>query len=512
MIDVWALGFGAAMQPHVLLGILIGVVAGIIVGLIPGFTIVMGVVLVLPFTFAMDALQGIATMIGVAVGGSSGGLIAACLMGIPGTPSSMATTFDGYPMAQKGEPGRALGLGTIASFFGGAFGFLVLATATAPLAEFGLSFGPWEFFSLIAFALTIIASLSGTSLTKGLISGLMGMFMATVGLDPMLGIERYTFNWSELAPGFAFLTVLIGLFAWSQLMKDVERREAPDFDARARTPNVNIPYRRVFSDLWNSKVAILVASVVGAGVGIIPAAGGSVANILAYDQVRRASKHKSQFGKGFREGIIASEAGNNATFAGALVPLLALGIPGDAVAAVMIGALLIHGLTPGPLLMVMQPALAYGAISAFLIGTVMMVLIQTQGMRIFARLTLVPYHILVPGILVLTATGSFVLNNRIFDIWVLFFFGLIGYFMSKNGFELAPFVLGFILEPIAEINIKRALQTDPNLMLFITRPISALFLFFAFLSVVYYFWGRQQAQKPHPPDQAMVEEGRGTTP
>lgn len=501
MFEAWMIGLGAALQPHVLVATLIGVVAGIIVGLIPGFTIVMGVVLVLPFTFAMDALQGIATMIGVAVGGSSGGLISACLLGIPGTPSSVATTFDGYPMAQKGEPGRALGIGTIASFFGSAIGFVILATATPPLAEFGLQFGPWEFFSLIAFALTIIASLSGTSLTKGLIAGLMGMFMATVGLDPMLGIERYTFNWVELQPGFAFLTVLIGLFAWSQLMKDVERRESPTYDHRA-APNVNIPYGRVFRDMWNSKIAILVASLVGAGVGIIPAAGGSVANILAYDQVRRTSRHPNQFGKGFHEGIVASEAGNNATFAGALVPMLALGIPGDAVAAVMIGALLIHGLTPGPLLMTTQPLLAYGAISTFLIGAFMMVIIQTQGMRLFARLTLVPYHVLVPGILVLTAIGAYVLNNRIFDIWVLFFFGLVGYFMAKNHFELAPFVLGFILEPIAEINIKRALQTDGNLLLFLTRPISALFLVMAFLSVVYYFWSTSRdaarARSAHP--------------
>jgi putative tricarboxylic transport membrane protein len=508
MLNALIAGFGAALDPSIVLATLIGVVAGIVVGLIPGFTIVMGVILVLPFTFGMSALQGIATMVGVAVGGSSGGLISACLLGIPGTPSAMATTFDGYPMAKKGEPGRALGLGTWASFFGSALGWVILATATPPLAEFGLKFGPWEFFSLIAFALTIIASLSGASLVKGLVAGLLGMLLATVGMDPMLGIARFTLGMPDLEAGFEFLSVLIGLFAFSQLLKDLEMRQSLERSTAPRTPNVSIPTRRVLRDIANTKLGLLVATLVGAGIGIIPAAGGSIANVLAYDEVRRVSKHKEKFGTGFHEGIIASEAGNNATIAGALVPALALGIPGDAVTAVMLGALLIHGLTPGPMLMTSQPVLAYGTIGSFLIATVLMLLIQSNGMRLFSRLTLVPYHVLVPGILVLCAMGTYVLNNRIYDIWVLFGFGLLGYFFVKHGFELAPFVLGFLLEPIAEINIKRALQTSSDLSLFVTRPISALFLLLALASVLYYFYvGWKRARQPSHP---RTEAGEAT--
>lgn len=501
MYDALITGFAAAFQPSIMVLTLAGVIAGIVVGLIPGFTITMGVVLVLPFTFGMSPLEGVATMMGVAVGGASGGLISACLIGIPGTPSAVATTFDGFPMARKGEPGRALGLGTWASLFGGMIGWVILATATPPLAEFGLQFGPWEFFSLIAFALTIIASLSGTSLTKGLISGLVGMFLATVGLDPMLGIERYTFGWVELQPGFAFLTVLIGVFAFSQLMSDLERRQRQvGHEEVVEAKNVRIPTLQVLRDIWNSKVVLIWSSLVGAFIGIVPAAGGSIANVLAYDQAKKVSRNSARFGTGYHEGIVASEAGNNSVFAGALVPMLALGIPGDAVAAVMIGALLIHGLNPGPLLMTTQPVLAYGAISAYLVATILTLVIQLWGMRLFVRLTLVPYHILVPGILVLTALGSYVLNNRIFDIWVLYLFGLIGYFLVKQGFELPPFILGFLLEPIAEVNIKRALQTSDNLMLFVTRPISALFLLMAALSVAYYFWVGTRRRPTTPPE------------
>ena len=488
--DALLAGLGAFLQPNVFLSTLVGVVAGIIVGLIPGFTITMGVILVLPFTFGMTPLQGIATMMGVAVGGASGGLISACLIGIPGTPSALATTFDGFPMARKGEPGRALGLGTWASLFGGIIGWVILAVATPPLAEFGLKFGPWELFALVAFSITMIASLSGESLTKGLIAGILGMLLATVGTDPILGIARFTLDNSDIEAGFDFLPVLIGLFAFSQLMTDLERK--PGEERREVVPlvNIKIPHLQVLRDIWNSKVVLLWSSLVGAWIGVVPAAGGSIANVLAYDQAKKVSRHSEKFGTGHYEGVIASEAGNNSVGAGDLVPMLALGIPGDAVTAVMLGALLIHGVQPGPLLMTdpRTTQLAYGVIAGYLIATVLTLVVQFWGMRLFVRLVFVPYHVLVPGILVLSALGALVLNNRAFDILVLLGFGLLGYFMVKHEFPLASFVLGFLLGPLAEINVKRALQTSPDLSLFLTRPISALLLAFAAASVAYYFW------------------------
>ncbi|MHB1159558.1 MAG: tripartite tricarboxylate transporter permease [Chloroflexota bacterium] len=498
MLDYLLMGFQAALEPGMLMFTALGVLAGIIIGLIPGLTITMGVILVLPFTYGMEPAEGLSTMMGVWVGGASGGLISSCLLGIPGKPSAVATTFDGFPMARKGEPGRALGLGTWASLFGGIVGWVFLATLTPLLADIGLKFGPWEFFSLIAFSLTIIASLSGESLTKGLIAGLLGMLLATVGMDPMLAIPRFTLGFPDFEAGFDFLTVLIGLFAFSQLMTDLEGMRSPERVDRVEAPNIRIPTLQVLKDIWNTKVPMIWASLVGLWIGIVPAAGGAVANVLAYDQAKKVSRRPEKFGTGYHEGIIASEAGNNAVSAGDLVPTLALGIPGDAVTAVMLGALLIHGLNPGPLLMSTQPKLAYGLICAYLIATVLTLVIQLGLMRVLVRLVLVPKDVLVPGILVMSALGAFVLNNRIFDIWVLFGFGLIGYFLVKHDFDLPPFVLGFLLEPIAEINVKRALQTNADLSLFLTRPASGFFLALAVVSVAYYFylgWRRTRAPR-----------------
>ncbi|HEX9014996.1 MAG TPA: tripartite tricarboxylate transporter permease [Chloroflexota bacterium] len=507
MFDYLALGFQTAFEPGMLLYTTLGVLAGIIIGLIPGLTITMGVILVLPFTYGMQPAEGLTTMMGVWVGGASGGLISSCLLGIPGKPSAVATTFDGFPMARNGEPGRALGLGTWASLFGGIFGWFFLATLTPILADIGLKFGPWEFFALIAFSITIIASLSGESLVKGLISGLLGMLLATVGLDPMLSIPRFTFGMPDLYPGFDFLTVLIGLFAFSQLLTDLEKTRNPEQVERIENPDTRIPTIRVLKDIWNNKVGMIWASLVGLWIGIVPAAGGAVANVLAYDQAKKVSKHPEKFGTGYHEGIIASEAGNNSVSAGDLVPTLALGIPGDAVTAVMLGALLIHGLNPGPLLMSTQPRLAYGLICAYLIATVLTLVIQLGLMRVLVKLVMLPKDVLMPGILVMCALGAFVLNNRIFDIWGLFGFGLIGYFLVKHDFDLPPFVLGFLLEPIAEINLKRALQTNSDLSQFLTRPMSGVFILLAVLSVVYYFYvgwkhTRQEAAAPTPSQSA----------
>lgn len=497
MLDYLILGFQTALEPGMLMYTALGVLAGIIIGLIPGLTITMGVILVLPFTYGMQPAEGLTTMMGVWVGGASGGLISSCLLGIPGKPSAVATTFDGFPMARNGEPGRALGLGTWASLFGGIIGWFFLATLTPLLADVGLKFGPWEFFALIAFSLTIIASLSGESLVKGLIAGLLGMLLATVGSDPMLAVPRFTFANVDFESGFDFLTVLIGLFAFSQLMSDLEKQHSPEYVERIENPDTRIPTVQVLKDIWNNKVGMVWASLVGLWIGIVPAAGGAVANVLAYDQAKKVSKHPEKFGTGYYEGIIASEAGNNSVSAGDLVPTMALGIPGDAVTAVMLGALLIHGLNPGPMLMSTQPKLAYGLICAYLIATVLTLVIQLGLMRILVKLILIPKDLLLPGIFVMSALGAYVLNNRVFDIWVLFGFGLIGYFLVKHDFDLPPFVLGFLLEPIAEVNLKRALQTSSDWTLFFTRPGSGLFILLAVLSIAYYFYvGWKRTRKP----------------
>ena len=356
----------AVLQPYTLVLMVLGVAAGLIAGAIPGFTITMAVVLTLPFTFGMDAVQGLATMIGVFVGGLSGGLMSGVLTGIPGTPSSVATTFDGFPMARGGRPGLALGLGVWSSFCGGIISAVFLMLLAPQLAKIGLEFGPWDYFSLVLFALTIVASLAGEHLIKGIIAGLLGLLIACVGEDEMSGVARFTFDYDPLDQGFDFLPVLVGLFAFSQLLSDVR-----DTD-KARRPmvadtglKVNIEHLAAIKAIIQRWTTLLRSSLTGVFVGILPGAGGTIANILAYDQAKKASKHPEKFGTGVPEGIIAPESSNNAVEGGALITMMALGIPGDIVTAVMLGALLIHNIAPSPTFIMTEPVLAYSIMVSF---------------------------------------------------------------------------------------------------------------------------------------------------
>jgi putative tricarboxylic transport membrane protein len=483
MMENVLMSFEAILNVQTLVIILIGVTAGIIAGSIPGFTITMGVALTLPFSFGMDPVNGIALMMGVQVGGSSGGLITACLLGIPGTPSSVATTFDGHPMVQNGQPGRALAIGLWASFFGSIISGAILIFMAPMLAEWAVKFGPWELFALMLFGLSAIASLGDGSLIKGLISGTLGLMFALVGMDPVMATPRLTFGFDQLQAGFNFLPVLIGLFAFSQLLGDI-KKPPQSFQIDKQT-NVSYPLKKVIGDFSKSIGNVVRSSLVGTFVGILPAAGGSIANILSYDVAKKLSKFPAKFGKGIKEGIIASESANNSSVGGALVPMLAFGIPGDAVTAMMLGALLIHGIQPGPLLMQNEPILAYGVFISFFLAAIFMLIVQSYGIKLFLKINQIPQHYLIPGILLLCALGSFAVNNRIFDIWVLLLFGVIGYWMKINAFPLPPFILGIILGPMVETNLRQAISIDPNLLLFITRPISGVLVGLAVVSMIY---------------------------
>jgi putative tricarboxylic transport membrane protein len=484
MLEFFSLGFSQIFQPYPLLLLFLGTVGGIIVGCLPGFTITMGAALVLPLTFGMSSIEGLSAMIGVLVGGLAGGQITGILLGIPGTPSSVATVFDGHPMATAGEPGRALALGTWSSFWGGLIGALALMFFTPPLADMAMKFGPWEFFALVTFGLTIIASLSSSSMLKGAISGILGLIAASFGTDPMTGIPRFNFGLHGLTGGFSFLPVLIGLFAFSQLMKNLEGNGSSS-QALISDADLKFSSKSVMKEIFKQPFNLLRSSLIGVFVGALPGAGASIANILAYDQAKRASKRSKEFGSGIPDGIIASEAANNGTGGGGLTPTMALGVPGDAVTAIMMGALILHGIQPGPLLIIEFPDLVYGVFVAFFVAHFFMLGVQLYGIRIFVRLTKIPLYLLIPSIFVLCSVGSFSIQNRFFDIWVLFIFGLLGYIMSKMKIPLAPMILGVILGPMAETNFRRALMTDPDLTLFVTRPISLLFILMAIVSLIY---------------------------
>jgi putative tricarboxylic transport membrane protein len=465
---------------------LVGVAGGLIAGAIPGFTIAMAVVLTLPFTFGMPATMGLATMVSVLVGGLSGGLMAGILTGIPGTPSSVATTFDGFPMARNGEPGLALGIGVWSSFSGGIISAILLMTLAPQLARVGLEFNPWDYFMLVMFALTITASLSGKNMIKGLIAGAVGLLVRTVGEDEAAGMARFDFGIDSLLSGFDFIAVLIGLFAFSQLLNDVrDPKDARRALTERGAVDVKIEHGRAIGVLIKHFTVVVRSSLIGVFTGILPGAGGSIANILAYDQAKKASKHPEKFGTGTPEGIIAPESSNNAVEGGALMILMALGIPGDVTAAVMLGALLIHDIIPSPTFITEEPVLAYSIFIAFFGATFMMIGMQSFMLRVFVLVTKVRMYVLASVILGFCGIGVFALQNVTFDLWTLLWFGILGFVMRHYGFPLAPMILGVVLGNIAELNLARALAITTDLSPFVTRPWSLFFLIIAVFSAMF---------------------------
>ncbi|KPQ24317.1 MAG: putative tricarboxylic transport membrane protein [Halomonas sp. HL-48] len=471
-------------SPSVLGLILIGVLFGIIGGSIPGFTVTMAILVVFPFTFAMDPVSGVSLMVGVFVGGYSGGIVSGVMLGIPGTPSSITTVYDGYPMAQKGEPGRALGIGVAASFLGTLISVAVLVFFGPLIASFSMNFRPWEITALIVFALTLVAGLSNGALLKGLLAAALGLLITTVGYDRNSNL-RFDFGLPALGSGFEILPVMIGIFAFSQLLGNIEKIKDEGHDAKKVDTNVTIPYGQIIKDMAGQKLNTLRSSLIGSLVGALPGTGGTVANFLSYDQAKKFSRHPEEFGTGTPSGIVASEASNSAVAGGAFVPTLALGIPGDLPMAIMMGVLILHGITPGPMMFEQNPVLVGAIYASLLIGAVVMVLCNLLLVRWFAKISLIPQQILVPVVLMLCAIGAYALNNNLFDIWVLFIFGVIGYLLWKAEVPLTPLILGVVLGENLERQLFRALELNDNWLTFLTRPLSALFLALAIASILF---------------------------
>lgn len=477
--------------------IVLGVLFGIVGGSIPGFTVTMAILVVFPFTFAMDPVSGVSLMVGVFVGGYSGGIVSGVMLGIPGTPSSITTVYDGYPMAQKGEPGRALGIGVMASFLGTIISVAVLVFFGPLIASFSMNFRPWEITALILFALTLVAGLSNGALLKGLLAAALGLLITTVGYDRNSNL-RFDFDLPALSSGFEMLPVMIGVFAFSQLLGNIEKmRDGPDGGKGVDT-NVAIPYRQIMKDMAGQKLNTLRSSLIGSLIGALPGTGGTVANFVSYDQAKKFSRHPETFGTGTPNGIVASEASNSAVAGGAFVPTLALGIPGDLPMAIMMGVLILHGITPGPMMFEQNPVLVGAIYASLLIGAVVMVLCNLLLVRWFAKISLIPQQILVPVVLMLCAIGAYALNNNLFDIWVLFIFGIVGYLLWKAGVPLTPLILGVVLGNNLERQLFRALELDPNWLTFLTRPLSALFLVLAVASVVFSLYQDRKLKRLNP--------------
>lgn len=470
----------AVFSPQCLWAIFVGVFGGTVIGALPGLTATMGVALLIPVTFGMPPVLGLNMLIGIYIGGIYGGCISSILVKTPGTPASAATVLDGYPLAQKGQAKKALGMATLASGIGGLFSCVVLAFAAPMLASIALKFGPTEYFSLAAFGLAIIASLS-SDILKGLMVGCLGMLVSTIGSDPIGGVLRFTFGATGFSDGIAFIPALIGLFAISEVMVQIERI----FEKNEVTVTLSgsIPNLKEMLSCWKT---LLRGSIIGTFIGIVPGTGSGTASWIAYSEAKRTSKTPELYGTGMLDGVAATESANNAVCGGALVPLLALGIPGDSVTAVLVGGLMIQGLAPGPMLFVERPDVIIGIFTGSFVANIFMVIIGLAGIRLFAQVLNIPKKLLIMAIVMFCVLGSYAINMNVTDLFTMLVFGVVGYFLQKYNFSLAAVCISLILGPIAEENLRLAyIANQGDLTVFLTRPISAVFVF---LTVFSLFW------------------------
>jgi len=482
MIENIALGLTAALTPWNLLAAVASTMAGIIVGALPGLTATMGVALLVPVTFSMEPVTGLIMLSGIYCGGIYGGSITGILLHTPGTPAAIMTMLDGHKMTQKGMAKQALSTAVLASFCGGMMSSVALLFLSPPLAAFALRFGPPEYFCLALFGMTIISSLTTGSVVKGLIVGFFGVFLSTIGLDPSLGLPRYTFDVPDLMSGLDLVSALIGLFSIPEALSLITKRMSAE---ESLIGEIKGSMFLKLSEYWRLATNFIKSSIIGVVIGIIPAAGPVIAPFISYREAQRSSKIPEKFGTGIPDGIVASEASNNGVTGGSLVPLVTLGIPGDAPAAIYLGALTIHGLQPGPLLFQKSPQVVYGLFVGFFVVQFAMLALGLWGSRLFAQVVRLPKTIIVTFIFFFSIIGSLAMNGNVFDVWVMLSFAVLGYFMKRYGFPAAPIVLGLILGPMLEDNLVASMAMScNNPIIFVTRPLSLIILCLAALSLV----------------------------
>ncbi|MFQ3787788.1 tripartite tricarboxylate transporter permease [Halomonas sp. A29] len=469
MLELLLQGFASLLDPLLLLMLVASVAIGIMVGALPGISPSLGVAIASPLTFVLDPFTGISCLIGIYVGAIYGGAIPATVIGIPGSATAVTTVLDGYAMGRKGKAGLALGLSTISSCVGGILASIVLILLAYPISQFALSLGPREYCAIAVLALTAVASLSGDSFLKGSLACLIGLFLATIGLDAIHGQPRFTMGSPYLMGGVPFIAVIIGLFAIPEIMQRFEKisqRSQPTMQVSKVLPDWPLMRRLIPTQVRSSAIGVVV--------GAVPGAGGDVASIISYSQGRNLSKNRDRYGTGEPEGIVCSEAANSASAVGALIPLLTLGLPGGAVTAVIIGSFMIHGLQPGPLLMQDHAPLVYQFFATTVLVNVMLLLVGLPGAKLFSRALQVKEYILLPIILLICIIGAYALRNNAFDILVMLGIGVFGYCMAKAGIPRPPVIIGMILGPMIENEVARGLLvTRGNPWDFIT-PVSAV--------------------------------------
>ncbi|MBQ9342858.1 MAG: tripartite tricarboxylate transporter permease [Clostridia bacterium] len=484
------MGFSTVANIQSLLWILIGVCVGILGGAIPGISPSMAVALLLPMTYALSPTIALIMLMGIYIGANYGGSITAVAINTPGTPSATVTAFDGYPLLKKGRAGEAMGVSLWASVFGGVISIFILMFFSVPLSKAALKFWPSEYFALCVMGLTTVATLGGKNWQKALVTCLFGLLLNTMGLDPTYGIKRFTFGVTKLFDGFEMVPVLIGLFALGEVLNNLEH-----YDPNKKMKREEVDYTMPgFSYYWKLKWSIVRSGLVGCIIGIFPGAGGTIASFLAYDVEKRFSKHPEEFGNGAPAGVAAAEASNSGSVGGAMVPMLTLGIPGSSTAAVLLSALMIHNLNPGPQLFTEQPQLVYGLFASMFVANVMMALVGVFGAKLWVRVGYIKKTILYPLIFAFAILGSFSIKKSMFDVGTCLAFGIIGWIFKKYDFPASPIVLGLVLGKLIEENfVQTMMVTGP--IGFVTRPMTVILFVISIAAIAYPIIQESRAKK-----------------
>jgi putative tricarboxylic transport membrane protein len=494
--EFFTAAFFLLLTPQYLGFMLFGTAMGIIFGAIPGLNASIGITLMLPFTYRLTPELGIALLMGIYVGGISGGFIAATLIGIPGTNSSIATCYDAYPLSQRGETTRALGTGMTASFIGTFFSVLLAIVLCNFIARIAVMLGPWEYFSLCTCAISLVIALSDQSLLKGFAGAFIGLLIGCIGVSPIDASFRFTFGSKNLIGGIDLVGMMLGLFAIKLIAANFAKNTQKMPDAGpVKMKGFGIPLSDAKKNLWN----IIRSFFIGLWIGFLPGLGGNVSNLVAYGQAKNSSKYPEKFGTGIVDGIWAPETANNATIGGALIPMLSLGIPGDALTALLLGALMVHGIDAGPLLIKTKPLLVYTVFVGALLASIYTLIMQMFSMRIFPKILRAPYHYLYATIIFVCFTGAYSATYTMFNCYAVVAFGLLSLFLSSLGIPIAPLTLGFIIGPLIETNLRKGLTySQDGFLTFLTRPVSGIILLFAVLTIIYglFFKGRKQKKTP----------------
>jgi len=489
------LGFGVALTPVNLYYCFMGCLLGTLVGVLPGIGPLAAVSLLLPITFKIPAASAIIMLCGVFFGTMYGGSTTSILVNIPGEAASVVTCIDGHQMAKKGRAGAALGIAAIGSFIAGTISIIGLSFFSPLLVTAALKFGPPEFSAIMVLAFLASIFMIGGSLRKGVLMVALGLFVATVGMDVVNGMERFTFGSTNFAGGFELVAVVMGMFGVSEILLNME--QAFQLEIYSKIKGIY----PTLKDWKDSAMPILRGSVLGFFVGIFPGAGNVTSSFLSYALEKKISRHPEKFGTGAIEGVAGPESANNAAVAGAMIPLLSLGLPCNPVTALMMGALIVHGVQPGPTLMAQHPDVFWGVIASFYVGNVMLLVLNLPLVGLWVQFLKIPYWALFPLILLLCIIGTYSANHNMFDVWVMIAFGVIGYLLRKRNYELGPFVLALVLGPLFEQSFRQSLlmsNQDPTI--FFTRPISAITLAIAFVMSLFFLAGIWKARARAMPD------------